>query len=270
VRVGTSGSAVVSWNDPSGVPVQIDNVDLVVACDGRYSGIRSQFFGTPSPTFLGVAMYRILLPAGEDCPINDYGQWFNGPNRLLAFQVPGGFVYCAGSFPIVPGAQIPEHAKTAEFLRAAYKPDGGRTLSRECRFLVDGIAQNVEQLHWARVQEDRIFYAHESLPLLLLGDAAHPIVPTLGQGATLAVEDACVAVAEIGRAHTDGTALSEVRFAIEKRRRARAQFIADFSREASDTILEGADPVGGTLSKRERPFMARLEQLYRGAPLPTA
>lgn len=37
----------------------------------------------------------------------------------------------------------------------------------------------------------------------------------------------------------------------------------DFSREASDTMLAGADPVAGTLAKREAPFQDRLKRLYR-------
>ena len=51
------------------------------------------------PNFLGVCLFRLPFPAGADRPIDDYGQWFNGPNRLLAFRVPGDFVYCAGSIP---------------------------------------------------------------------------------------------------------------------------------------------------------------------------
>jgi 2-polyprenyl-6-methoxyphenol hydroxylase-like FAD-dependent oxidoreductase len=102
VQVDRFGRATVSWRDASGAAVELADVDLVIACDGRYSSVRNDFFGPPSPTFLGVAMYRLLFLAGEDCPIDDYGQWFNGPNRLLAFQLPGGFVYCAGSFPHRP------------------------------------------------------------------------------------------------------------------------------------------------------------------------
>jgi hypothetical protein len=64
------------------------------------------------------------------------------------------------------------------------------------------------------------------------------------------------------------SSLSEARFAVEERRRSRAEFVADFSREASDTMVAGADPVAGTAQKRSRSFMARLEELYRGAPVP--
>ena len=69
---------------------EIRDIDLLVAGDGRYSVVRQAVLGGPeTPHFLDVCLYRILVPAGPDCPIDDYGQWFNGPNRLLAFRVPG-------------------------------------------------------------------------------------------------------------------------------------------------------------------------------------
>jgi salicylate hydroxylase len=41
----------------------------------------------------------------------------------------------------------------------------------------------------------------------------------------------------------------------------------EFSLEASDTMLEGADPVAGTLHKTEAGFMDRLKILYRDTGL---
>ena len=104
---------------------RIEDIDLLVACDGRYSRIRERLLGGEPPHFLGVALYRLLFPVGSDCPIDDYGQWFNGPNRLLAFRVPGDLVYCAGSFPIPPDAEVPAAMKAEGPLRQAYMPATG-------------------------------------------------------------------------------------------------------------------------------------------------
>ena len=54
--------------------------------------------------------------------IDDYEQWFNGPNRLLSFRVPPGHIYIAGTLPIDPNASIPNRLKTPDALRAAYTP----------------------------------------------------------------------------------------------------------------------------------------------------
>ncbi len=246
---------------------RIADIDLLVACDGRYSRIRERLLGSEPPRFLGVALYRLLFPVGADCPIDDYGQWFNGPNRLLAFRVPGDLVYCAGSFPIPRDAEVPAAMKAEEPLRQAYTPATGPA-SPEAAFLIDAIARNAEDLHWARLQEGSVRFAVPDLPVLLLGDAAHPMVPTLGQGATQSVEDACVAAQVITRALAAGSSLEPVPGQVEALRLERVRFAADFSREATDTMLEGADPVAGTLKKRGTEFQARLARLYRDAPLP--
>jgi len=82
---------------------------------------------------------------------------------------------------------------------------------------------------------------------------------TLGQGATQAIEDALAAAAVLrtqpasARAFVDG---------YEARRRDRIEFAKQFTREATDTLLPGTDPVAGSLAKAQEPFLAKLRQLY--------
>jgi salicylate hydroxylase len=156
-------------------------------------------------------------------------------------------------------------------LRAAFTPRGG-ALSDQGRWLVDTICANVADMHWARMQEHDVLYtdphAQMSGPqVLYLGDAAHGMVPTLGQGATQAIEDAAVAADLIVRAWAAGRRdprawLDE----IDALRRERMRFVMELSLEATDTMLEGADPVAGTLHKKQPDFMARLRRLYQEVP----
>ena len=123
------------------------------------------------------------------------------------------------------------------------------------------------RIHWARLQDGTTRYdAGEGV--LLVGDSAHPMVPTFGQGATQAVEDACVVVDEIRRARAGSASLSDVPRKVSGRRTERAEFVVSFSREATDTMLAGADPVAGTLKKLEPAFTTRLQKLYRDVPVP--
>jgi salicylate hydroxylase len=46
------------------------------------------------------------------------------------------------------------------------------------------------------------------------------------------------------------------------------RFVMEFSLEATDTMLEGSDPVAGTLHKTETSFIDRLKILYRDVGLP--
>ena len=260
----------VIWKDgASGIENRIDNIDLLIAGDGRYSLIRQYVLGGPeTPHFLGVCLYRVLFPAGPDCPIDDYEQWFNGPNRLLAFKVPGDFIYCAGSFPIPSDQGVSEEMKTSKFLRAIYLPSSGAPSAKPA-YLIDAIQRYADRIHWARLQEGSVAYGREP-GMLLVGDSAHPMVPTLGQGATQACEDACVVVDEIKLALAEGRPLASISERVEHLRAERVRFVVQFSRDATDTMLAGADPVAGTLRKTEAPFLKKLEMLYRDVPLPSA
>lgn len=250
-----------------GRPDAIADVDLLIAADGRYSRIRRQLVEPTEPSQLGISMYRVLIPQGPDCPIDDYGQWFNGPNRLLAFTVPGGHVYCAGTFPIdSEDGTIPEEMKDPDVLRRLYTPKNAPP-SPEAAFLIEGVAERVDEIHWARAQEDEIAYAKPGWPVLFIGDAAHPMIPTLGQGATQAVEDACCVVDRITHALGRGKPLREVPGDLASIRHDRVRFVMDFSRDASDTMLAGADPVAGTLAKLEPDFQDKLRRLYRDVPV---
>ena len=253
----------------NGAARRIDDIDLLVAGDGRYSVARSLTAGAPVMRQHGVVIYRLLVPDTTAGLIDDYEQWFNGPNRLLAFRVPGNAIYLAGTFPIAPGDDIPEAARDAAYLRALYTPASGAP-SAQCRWLIDTICANVPAIHWARLQESQPLYMDDKGHVLFLGDASHGMVPTLGQGATQAVEDACVAadllLKRIEAAGPAALAVPAVLREFEQLRADRVRFVMDFSREASDTLEAGSDPVAGARKKMDAPFQRKLERLYRDVP----
>lgn len=263
-RTGEAGPIVVKTLGENGDTEVIDGIDLLVAGDGRYSKVRETFLGRPQPKFLGVCIFRLLLEDARPDLVDDYEQWFNGPNRLLAFRIPGNATYISGSFPILPEEDVPAEAKRPDVLRALYTPAGGPP-SAQCAFMIDAICSHVADIHWARLQEAPAEFCDSNRRILLLGDAAHPMVPTLGQGATQAIEDACVAAAELCAAFADAAdgSIAGALERIEQRRRARVEFVVDFSRQATDTMLAGADPVSGSLAKTGPDFRTRLMKLYR-------
>lgn len=242
---------------------RLDNIDLLIATDGRYSHVRRLISGEPAIRHFGVAISRLLIPDDSGGLIDDYEQWFNGPNRLLAFRVPPDHIYIACAFPIAPDRPIDDEQKSPAALRAAYTPQDGKP-SDQGHWLIEKVCAHAAEMHWARLQEHDVLYADPSCNVLYLGDSAHGMVPTLGQGATQAIEDACAAAGVIIRAWTDG-ARAPRRWlgTIERLRRARIQFVMQFSLEATDTMLAGADPVAGTLHKTEPGFLAKLRRLYR-------
>ncbi|HWX61046.1 NAD(P)/FAD-dependent oxidoreductase [Bradyrhizobium sp.] len=257
----------VTWTQDGKVS-HLEGIDLLIATDGRYSRTRRVMSGEPRVRLIGVAVFRVLVPDTSNGLIDDYEQWFNGPNRLLAFRVPPDHVYIAGTFPILPDADIADDLKGPDMLRAAYTPREASP-SAQARWLIDTVCANAAETHWARMQEHDLLYRAADCNVLYLGDAAHGMVPTLGQGATQAIEDAASAASLMTRCHDQvlcdvGRWLAE----IEALRMERMRFVMEFSLEATDTMLEGADPVAGTRHKNEAPFRNRLKALYRDIGLP--
>lgn len=247
---------------------RLDAVDLLIAADGRFSAVRRAISGEPEVRQTGVAIFRLLVPDTAGGLIDDYEQWFNGPNRLLSFKVPPGHIYVAGTFPIRPEAPIAENLKTHDALRAAYAPHNAEP-SAQARWLIDTVCENVADTHWARMQEHTLLYRADGCNVLYLGDAAHGMVPTLGQGATQALEDAANAAALIAQRYQDGKRDVAGWLAdIEALRLERMRFVMAFSLEATDTMLDGADPVEGTRHKNEAAFQNSLKALYRDVGLP--
>jgi salicylate hydroxylase len=229
--------------------------DLLVAGDGRYSRLRALTLGEPEPEFLGIGMTRLLVPDAKDAPFDDYGQWFHGNNRLLAYRLPGGGVYIAGAFPLGQGLDFTPDMKTADHARAMYLPPDP---CPAVRWMVAQSCARIAELHWARLQVSPLARTALGGRVLFLGDAAHAMVPTLGQGATQAVEDGVLAAAvlEAGGGVAEVAALRDPR----------VTFIREFSVEATDSMMPGADVAALTRRKGEADFLAKLRRAYTDVP----
>ena len=240
----------------------IRDIDLLIACDGRYSRVRELLCGPPGIRHLGVANFRLLIDDGGAIAIDDLAQWYTGPNRLLGFRLADGRIYLSGNFPIEAGREIAEHEKTAAFLRAAYLPAAG-PVAPECRFLVDATCDPEATLHWSRAQEIDVRFHDEARRVLFVGDSAHAMAPTLGQGATQAIEDGCAFVALFkathGRRGFDVSALLET---YDRLRRERIEFVRRFSWDASEPLLAGRDPVVTNRDRNGPAYRARLRRMY--------
>ena len=267
-RIGASqadsAKTALEWIE-AGSRKSLGEIDLLIGTDGRYSQVRRAISGAAVIRQIGVAMSRALVRDTSCGLIDDYEQWFNGHNRQLAFRVPPAHIYATCAFPIPVGEEIPEHLKRPEALRNIYAPPSGK-LSPPAQWLVEAICSNAADLHWARMQEHDLLYADPRQNVLFLGDAAHGMVPTLGQGATQTIEDATLAADVIEREWARGGCDPRAWLRlISDLRCDRMRFAMQFSLEATDTLLAGADPVAGTLQKTGSHFMAKLRRLYCGA-----
>ena len=262
----TPQGVALSLREADGSVREMEGVDLVIAADGRYSAVREQLSGAPTVTHLGVGNFRLLLDDGGKLAIDDLEQWFNGPARLLAFRLKEGLIYLSGNIPIEVGADISDGLRSAAGIRRCYTPADGR-IAPVPQWLLDGACAGAEngQMHWSRLQEAGVAWRDASGRALYVGDCAHAMVPTLGQGATTAIEDGAVFVqlfrdawAREG-AQLDVPALTQ-RYA--ERRAPRIDFIRAFSWEASDVLMAPGFTLDKVRAKGGAVYRAKLRRLY--------
>jgi salicylate hydroxylase len=270
VRYADDGSSVELEVDDGGQRAWLGGFDLVVAADGRYSRLREQLCGRPQVRHMGVALARLLVPDDSYGLIEDYAQWYSGPHRLFGYRVPGEHLYLTASFPLVPGAPVPEDLKEPEEMHKALSPAKGGVCDAAAH-VIDKLCEHAASLHWARNQEAAPLFRDAGGRVLFVGDAAHPMVPTLGQGATSALEDATAAADALRQALDGGLVdVPAVTGEIAARREPRVRFVMDLSWRASAPMLAGADPVKAHAMLRSPAFIAELTRCYRDAPLARA
>lgn len=262
-RDTSAGSLALTVRGADGQHRHVESIDLLIAAEGRFGGVRPHLCGPPGVTYLGVANFRVLLQDNGRWPLDDLEQWFQGPNRLLAFRLRDGLVYLSGNLPIEPGHDTPAHVKSADWLAQSYTPPRG-TMAEVPRNLLEGACQAATrgELHWSRLQESTVCWRDDSDRVLFPGDAGHAMVPTLGQGATTAIEDGAVFVHMFREALRDGLDLKQLLRNFELRRKERVEFIRAFSWEASDVIMADRFSLAAVRAKGEAPYLAKLRRLY--------
>ena len=201
--------------------------DVVVAADGIHSELRPYVFPPSRPVFHGTVAYRGLL--SRECipnwPIDSWLMWLGKDKHFLTFPVRAGQLINYVGF-------VPADQEMKESWSAPGDPD---VLRRE--FVgwdprIESLLAQVEVIfRWA-------LYDREPLPtwtkgrLTLLGDAAHPMLPHLGQGANQSIEDGMTLATILARANRKNAPAALL--AYERLRRER---VAQIQRDARKSGL---------------------------------
>ncbi len=162
--------------------------DVVIAADGVRSAFRSALVPGIAPEFTGQVAWRALVPAGLVPEVLD-------PRRTALFMGRGRHVvaYTLRNASVWNLVAVEECADwTDESWTAPALPDEMRAGFAGWCAPVARLLDAVDGGHrWG-------LFAHGALPrwhddgTALLGDACHPMLPFLAQGATMAIEDAWV------------------------------------------------------------------------------
>jgi salicylate hydroxylase len=188
--------------------------DVVVAADGIHSELRPYVFPPSRPVFHGTISYRGLVPRERlpDWPMDRWQMWAGPAKHFLVFPVRHGEMVNYVGF-------VPTDEEMKESWSAPGNPDVLRAEFEGWDPRIGNVLKQVDHcFRWA-------LYDREPLPtwskgrLTLLGDAAHPMLPHLGQGANQSIEDG-MALATI-LAEVDNTAVPAALLAYERLRRER-------------------------------------------------
>ena len=224
--------------------------DVVVAADGIHSNLRPNVFPPSTPVFHGTMSYRGLVSreAIPDWPMDRWLMWAGPSKHFLVFPVRHGEIVNYVGF-------VPSDEEMKESWSAPGHPDTLRAEFDGWDARIGNLLEKVDHtFRWA-------LYDREPLPtwtkgrLTLLGDAAHPMLPHLGQGANQAIEDG-MALAVI-LAQTDKSSAPAALLAYEKLRRERVAEVQHGARQNGmrvDSMSEYAD-----LSLRDAELAAHAE-----------
>ncbi|HEX5421682.1 MAG TPA: FAD-dependent monooxygenase [Gammaproteobacteria bacterium] len=192
----------------------VGEADIVIGADGIHSELRPHVYPPSHPVFSQSVAYRGVVARGllPDWPADRWLMWVGKGKHFLAFPVRAGELINFVGF-------VPADAEMKESWSA---PGDADQLRRE---FVGWDPRVGELLKRVRTTFRSALYDRDPLPLWtrgrlsLLGDAAHPMLPHLGQGANQAIEDGVALAAILARADC-GTAPGAL-LAYERLRRER-------------------------------------------------
>jgi salicylate hydroxylase len=179
----TKDAAVAKFMDGSEF-----EADLIVGADGIQSTVRKSLFGTEAPRFTGNMCWRMLIPFEHpdfDLVSPDASFWLGPKGHVVTYYVSAGRAVNVVAIREAD-AWVEESwniRSNRDELMAGYPNWHPNVLNLFSR------AENI--FKWGLFDRDPMT-TWSSRRVTLLGDAAHPMLPFLSQGAAMAIEDGYV------------------------------------------------------------------------------
>lgn len=197
---------------------------LAIAADGVWSPLRQQLLGDGLPTFTGHIAYRAMV-AQADLPVHlrsqDVSVWMGSQAHVVSYPVRGGEylnVVC-----LTEGRLLDDDANNLLALQTwnAQKSESQtlaelhHALRGACAALTDLMNACRDLRLWPLCGRPAMqgTQEHVVVRVALLGDAAHPMLPYLAQGAGMAIEDSAELAVQLNHATTENVPEQLLQFA---------------------------------------------------------
>jgi len=197
-----------------------EHATALIGADGLWSLVRTRIGHRAPPRFAGRTAWRALVPAAEVAaefrePVIHL--WLGRDAHLVHYPVKAGrminiVVITAGSWNQAGWSEPAGRAELIPRLAGAgWAPQTLRLVNLPEAWLKWALFTRRPLWRWSRGS------------VALLGDAAHPVLPFLAQGAALAIEDAAVAAQCLARMPNDPAAALKTYAALRRARAFRVQ-----------------------------------------------
>jgi salicylate hydroxylase len=176
----TAGKACVTFDNGATA-----EADVVIAADGIHSALQRFVTGQAKPVFSGSVAYRGVIDAARVpwWPPRIFQVWMGQGKHVITFPLRAGKLLNFVCF-------VPADEQMRESWSAPGDPDALRAAFCGWAAPVADLLEQVDKTFWWGLYDREPLESWTNGRLALLGDAAHPMLPHLGQGANQSIEDA--------------------------------------------------------------------------------
>lgn len=202
--------------------------DVLIGADGIHSAIRNQLLEPETPTFTGNVAWRSVVPVdrlGADIPDPTACAWMGRGKHAVTYLLRGGEL-----------ANLVAVVESDDWTKESWNEPGRRedALKEFAGWhpIVTRLIKESDTLfRWALFDRPPLKRWTEGR-VAILGDAAHPMLPFMAQGAAMAIEDAWVLSAQLASEQPVSDALKSY----ERNRFGRASGVQAGSRANASTF----------------------------------